>query len=107
MAVFAELSSSDTNRPPNLAVRYDVKDAYVDEVLWFDASCSTDPDDTLNLFYWDFTDDGELGPWVPGLRAYHVFEDEGVYRVVLKAIDGGNEHYTYENVSIRAEREFA
>lgn len=107
MAVFAELSSSDINRPPNLAIRYDIKDAYVDEVLWFDASCSTDPDHTLNLFYWDFTDDGELGPWVPGLRAYHVFEDEGVYRVVLMAIDGGNEHYTYENVSIRAEREYA
>ena len=107
MAVFAELSSSDINRPPNLAIRYDIKDAYVDEVLWFDASCSTDPDNTLNLFYWDFTDDGDLGPWVPGLRAYHVFEDEGVHRVVLKAIDGGNEHFTYENVSIRAESEFA
>ncbi|NOQ53497.1 MAG: hypothetical protein GQ558_02695, partial [Thermoplasmata archaeon] len=37
----------------------------------------------------------------------HVFEDEGVHRVVLMAIDGGNEHYTYENVSIRAEREYA
>jgi hypothetical protein len=106
MAVFAELSDGDVNRPPNLAIRYDIKDAYVDEVLWFDASCSTDPDNTMNLFYWDFTDDGEEGPWVPGLRAYHVFEDDGVHRVVLKAIDGGNEHFTYENVSIRAESEY-
>ena len=106
MAVFGVLNETDANNPPNLAIRYDKKDAYVNEVLWFDATCSTDPDDTLNLFYWDFTDDGRPGPWVPGLYAYHVFDEKGTHEVGLMAIDGGNRHYLYENVSIRAEREY-
>ncbi len=106
MAVFGVLNETDVNTPPNLAIRYDKKDAYVNEVLWFDATCSTDPDATLNLFYWDFTDDGRPGPWVPGLYAYHVFDEKGTHEVGLMAIDGGNRHYLYENVSIRAEREY-
>ena len=106
MAVFGRLSDENVNKPPTLVISYDIKDAYQGEVLWFDASSSTDPDGTVLLFYWDFTDDGEPGPWVPGERAFHVFEVQGVHQVVLKALDGGNEHFKYENVSIRAEREY-
>ena len=106
MAVFGRLSDENVNKPPTLVISYDIKDAYQGEVLWFDASCSTDPDGTVLLFYWDFTNDGEPGPWVPGVRAFHTFEVKGVHQIVLMAIDGGNEHFKYENVSIRDEREY-
>jgi hypothetical protein len=107
MAVFGRLSDDHVNNPPNLVITYDIKDAYAGEVLWFDASCSTDPDGTVLLFYWDLTDDGKPGPWVPGTRVFHIFDEKGDYEVVLLAIDGGNPHYKVENVSIRAEREYS
>ena len=107
MAVFGRLSDDHVNNPPNLVITYDTRDAYSGEVLWFDASCSTDPDGTVLLFYWDLTDDGKPGPWVPGTRVSHMFDEKGVYEVVLLAIDGGNPHYKAENVSIRAEREYS
>ncbi len=106
MAVFGRLSEENVNNPPNLVISYDIRDAFQGEVLWFDASCSTDPDGTLLLFYWDFTDDGEPGPWVPGVTAFQVFDEKGEHQVVLMAIDGGNEHFKTENVTIRAEREY-
>jgi hypothetical protein len=106
MAVFGRLSDENINTPPNLVVRYNKKDAYVGEVLRFDATCSTDPDGTVLLFHWDFTEDGELGPWVPGVNTSHVYQEAGVHQVILRAIDGGNEHLRYENVTIREEREY-
>jgi hypothetical protein len=106
IAVFGRLSDENVNNPPNLIVRYNIEDAFVGEVLGFDASCSTDPDGTVLLFHWDFTEDGEPGPWVPGVRASHVYLDAGVHQVVLRAIDGSNEHFKVENVTIRKEREY-
>jgi hypothetical protein len=106
IAVFGRLSDENVNNPPNLAIQYDIKDAFVGEVLWFDASCSTDPDGTVLLFHWDFTDDGEPGPWVPGVNAFHIYDKAGVYQVGLRANDGGNEHFKVVNVTIREEREY-
>jgi hypothetical protein len=106
MAVFGRLSEEHVNNPPNLVISYDIEDAFAGEVLWFDASCSTDPDGTVLLFYWDFTDDGEMGPWVPGVRVPNIYQEKGVYQVVLLAIDGGNPHFMHENVTIRAEQEY-
>lgn len=107
MAVFGRLSDENVNDPPVLVISYDIRDAFRGEVMTFDASCSTDPDGTDLLFHWDFTDDGEPGPWVPGTVVPHVFESRGVHRVVLRAIDGENVHYKEENVTIRAEREYS
>ncbi|UCC93144.1 MAG: hypothetical protein JSW25_00245 [Thermoplasmata archaeon] len=106
MAVVGRLSDENVNNPPNLVIRYNIEDAFVGEVLWFDASCSTDPDGSVLLFHWDFTDDGQPGPWVPGVRAPNVYLEAGVHQVVLRAIDGGNEHFKVENVTIRKEREY-
>jgi hypothetical protein len=103
LAVFGALTSSYENRPPHLDFTYDIEDAFVDENLWFDASASIYPDGTVLLFYWDFINDGEPGPWVPGVRAFHVYEKKGTYQVVLRAIDGQNEHFAFQNVSIRGE----
>jgi hypothetical protein len=105
MAVFGELSESHQNNPPHLEISYDIKDAYVDKRLWFDASASSDPDGGTLLFHWDFTDDSVPGPWVPGVTAYNVYEAEGTYEVVLRALDGQNEHFQHVNVTIRVEED--
>jgi hypothetical protein len=105
LAIFGALSASNQNNPPLLAISYDIKDAYVDERMEFDASASTDPDGGTLLFYWDFNDDGELGPWVAGVRASYVFRTMGTHELVLRAIDGQNEHLLYQNITIRAERD--
>lgn len=105
MAVFGLLGEEQQNSPPDLVVKYDIKSAYVGEVMWFDASCSTDPDGTVLLFHWDFVDDDEPGPWVPGVRASHVYVEKGTYQVVLRATDDGHEHLMYQNITIRAERD--
>jgi hypothetical protein len=104
-AVFGELSESHQNNPPRLEISYDIKDAYVDKRLWFDASASSDPDGGTLLFHWDFTDNGLPGPWVPGVTAYTVYEDEGTYLVVLRAMDGQNAHFQYVNITIREEQD--
>ncbi len=106
MAVIGRLSDENVNNPPNLVISYDIRDAFVGELMRFDASCSTDPDGTELMFHWDLTDDGEPGPWIPGTVVFHIYEEKGVYQVVLRAIDGDNLHYKYENVTIRAEKEY-
>jgi hypothetical protein len=106
MAVFGRLSEENVNNPPNLVIRYDIRDAFQGKLMTFDASGSTDPDGTELMFHWDFTDDGEPGPWVPGTFAEHVFEEEGVHEVALRASDSGNLYYKYENVTIREEKEY-
>jgi len=106
MVVFGRLSEENVNTPPNLVITFDVRDAYQGERMRFDASSSTDPENTTLIFHWDLTDDGEPGPWIPGTAVYHVYERKGVHQVVLRAEDGGNLHYKYENVTIRAEKEY-
>ncbi len=105
VAVFGLLGDEQENSPPDLVIRYDIKSAYVGEVMWFDASCSTDPDGTVLLFHWDFIDDDDPGPWVPGVRASHMFAEKGTYQVVLRATDDGKVHFMYQNITIRAERD--
>jgi hypothetical protein len=106
MAVIGRLSDENVNNPPNLVISYDIGDAYVGELLMFDASCSTDPDGGELLFHWDLNDDGEPGPWIPGTVVSRVYEEKGVHQVVLRATDGSDLYYKYENVTIRAEREY-
>ena len=105
MAIFGTMLDSEQNHPPHLVISFDIKDAYVDERLEFDASGSTDPDGGTLLFHWDLTDNGEPGPWVPGTRVSHVFEKEGTYEIFLRAIDGESEHFLSQNITIRAERD--
>jgi hypothetical protein len=106
LTVFGQLNSTYQNYPPHLEITYNVKDAFVDEELWFDASLSTDPDGGVLLFYWDFVDDGKLGPWTPGVRASHTYTEKGTYQVVLRAIDGQEEYLLFQNISIRPEKDY-
>lgn len=107
VAVFGLLLEEQQNRPPDLVIKYDIKSAYVGEVMWFDASCSTDPDGTVLLFHWDFVEDDEPGPWIPGVRASHVYDEKGTYQVVLRAMDDGQQYYMYQNITVRAERDIS
>lgn len=101
LAVFGQLDQGYENRPPDLVISYDIDKAYVNERMWFDANGSEDPDGTVLLFYWDFSDDGQLGPWVAGVRVQHLFERKGTFQVTLMAIDGQDKYYAYENVTVR------
>jgi hypothetical protein len=102
-AVLGAISYEHQNKPPVLHIKYDSKDAYVDRPLQFDATCSTDPDSGVLLFYWSFGDapGGAGSVWVPGERVTHLFKGPGVYEVVLRALDGQNEVQLARNVSIR------
>ena len=102
--VVGAVSEQHQNRPPELHITYDAKDAFAGREVGFDASRSTDPDGGALLFYWSFAAaPGERAgaEWTAGLRLDHVFEEPGVYEVVLKAQDGGNEHLLSSNVSVR------
>ncbi len=103
-AVMGSVSEDNQNRPPDLRIAYDAKDAYAGREVGFDASPSTDPDGGVLLFSWSFAPSpgAPAGTeWTAGLRIEHLFEDPGVYEVLLKAIDGGNEHVLSSNVSVR------
>lgn len=103
-AVMGAVSEQHQNRPPDLRIAYDAEDAYAGRKVAFDASRSTDPDGGVLLFYWSFAaSPGERAgtQWTAGRSLDHVFEDPGVYEVLLRAIDGGNEHVLSSNVSVR------
>ena len=103
-AVMGAVSEQHQNRPPDLRIAYDAKDAYAGRKVAFDASRSTDPDGGVLLFFWSFAaSPGERAGtgWTAGARLDHVFEEPGIYEVVLKAVDGGNEHVLSSNVSVR------
>ena len=56
--------------------------------IQFDASRSTDPDDNIVEYRWDYESDGTDDLF--GTTASHVFEKEGTYQVTLTVADSDN-----------------
>lgn len=65
----------------------------------FDASVSTDPDDDIIQYEWDFENDGEIDDY--GDTAEYTYEEEGTFEARLTLTDsGGNEVEKIINVVV-------
>jgi len=72
-----------SNRPPVASFTENATTVLTGEVIHFDASSSEDSDGSIISYLWDFGD----GTTAFGVKVYHVYEDDGVYTVILTVID--------------------
>ncbi|UCG69783.1 MAG: lamin tail domain-containing protein [Thermoplasmata archaeon] len=79
---FTELFLWDWNEPPKADAGEDITVNAFDEVQFFDLS--TDSDDNIESYYWDFDD----GTNTTLQNPFHEFEKEGIYEVKLTVLDG-------------------
>ena len=74
------------NRSPVLAFTESAVTVFTGEVIHFNASASYDPDGTIVSYFWDFGD-GNTGTDV---TIDHSYADNGIYTVMLTAVDNDN-----------------
>jgi PKD repeat protein len=84
-------SSSSTktilwNEPPVAIFTESAETVFTDEVIWFNASGSYDPDGSIVAYSWNFGD----GSNATGFTVQHAYADDGVYTVTLTVTDDKN-----------------
>jgi len=71
------------NRPPVAIFTESAETVLVDEVIYFNASVSHDPDGSIVSYFWDFGD----GTNATDVTTEHAYADNGVYTVTLTITD--------------------
>jgi len=71
------------NRPPVATFTESAESVLVDEVIYFNASASFDPDGYIVSYFWDFGD----GTNATGVTTEHAYTDNGIYTVTLTVTD--------------------
>jgi PKD repeat protein len=71
------------NQPPTADLVVDPSSAYTGEVVTFNASNSSDPENQISQYFWSFGD----GASATGAIVTHVYDDDGVYTVRLTVVD--------------------
>jgi PKD repeat protein len=68
---------------PTAKIDIDTTTVNTNDVITFDASKSTDPQNDIRSYFWDFGD----GTQAEGETVYHTYSDNGVYTVTLTVED--------------------
>jgi PKD repeat protein len=90
------------NQRPIACFFFNPIEPYVGEEIFFDASCSSDPDGTVTDYGWDFGDGVETNV-APGIDIRsHVFNKAGYFKVTLEVMDNTHIHEeTYCQVLVK------
>jgi PKD repeat protein len=75
------------NYPPVADFIFSPTDPEPGEEIEFDASGSTDPDGNIELYQWDWDNDGVYDESGPDPTTTHIFEEIGIYPVTLNVKD--------------------
>ena len=80
-----------SNKLPDPEFTYTPANPKVGDVVYFDATNSTDPDGYISTYRWDFGDTNRGG----GVKISHVYNSAGDYDVVLTVTDNAGDTETY------------
>ena len=75
------------SRAPTASFDYTPPDPDTADEISFDASGSSDPNDSIVAYRWDWTDDGIYDDSTTQATIDHSYEDKGTYSVTLKVTD--------------------
>ncbi|MGY3792864.1 PKD domain-containing protein [Aquimarina sp. 433] len=78
------ISGDNTNRSPDAVITNNVSSGEAPLAISFDASNSTDPDDDILSYSWDFGN----GDTATGVTTSYTYQQVGTYQVVLTVDDG-------------------
>lgn len=81
----ASTGGGGTGEPPTASFTYSPTTIDTTTTVSFDASGSTDPDDTIDLYEWDWQNNGTFD--ATGVTQSHTFPVNGTYTVVLRVTD--------------------
>jgi len=88
-----------TFRPPQAAFGFTPQNPKVGQTVSFDATASNDPDGFVQLYLWDFDNDGKTD--ATGAQAEHVFATAGTFEVGLSVTDNdGNQGFATRTVVV-------
>ena len=91
-------NGDDDDNDPNAAFSWDRHPVIEDESVEFDASASSDQDDDITQYRWDFNDGSSYNY---GQRVDHTFTSTGHYEVELRVRDSnGNTDYRTREVEV-------
>jgi PKD repeat protein len=89
----------DEGTPPTAVITATPDSGAVPLTVVFDASSSTDPDDDMVQYEWDFDNDGLIDD--RGDKVTHTYEELGVYTAVLTVADSaGNLDETTQEITV-------
>lgn len=92
----------EEQEPPNAVFTFEPEQPTVGDEVTFDASASTDPNEDIESYQWDFGD----GETATGVTATHVFEEFGTQSVILTVTDSTQSTDTFtQEVDVNAEPE--
>jgi PKD repeat protein len=100
---FVALTPSQENNPPTASLSFSPSDPGIDELVTFDGSDSTDPDDDdfVDEYFFDYGDGGDSG-WITSSSAVHSYTAAGTYTARLRVRDShGLESDNQDSVSVR------
>jgi subtilase family serine protease/PKD repeat protein len=78
-------SAPPQNRAPTACFTFSPTNPIVNQIVTFDASCSTDPDGRIVRYEWDFDGDGRFD--TQGVRVTFTFTQARTYTVLLRVTD--------------------
>ena len=100
---FVAITPSQENHPPTASLSFSPTDPGIDELVTFDGSDSTDPDDDdyVDEYFYDFGDGDDTG-WISSSSAVHSYTAAGTYTARLRVRDShGMESEDPDTVTVR------
>ena len=97
------VGADEANRPPVASLSYSPSDPSIGELVTFDGSGSSDPDDGdfVDMYYFEWGDGGNSG-WQTSDRASHSYNSAGTFTASLRVRDSdGLESTSSDTVTVR------
>jgi len=82
------------NKPPIVNLNYDPVKPEIDQDIIFDVSWSYDPDGSIELYEWDWNNDGVFEQNHTSLTVIHSWVEPGTYPITLKVTDDSGANST-------------
>jgi PKD repeat protein len=105
LIMIGEEVNPETNRRPDAVFNYTPRNPSVGQVVTFDASNSSDPDDDPLEFEWDFDTDGLPETDKTGRIVTWVYNDTGNFDVTLQVRDGKQGGWDYAQRTVEVDEE--